>query len=108
MAKYKLSNGSSITRTSDGACIPADPANSDYADYQKWLAAGNTPDPADPIDYMGNLRSQRNQLLRESDWTQLPDSQVNKAAWATYRQTLRDLPANTADTANPVWPQEPK
>jgi hypothetical protein len=54
-----------------------------------------------------NLRGVRNNLLSESDWTQLPDAQVNAAAWATYRQALRDLPANTADPVNPVWPTKP-
>jgi hypothetical protein len=48
MSKYKLTQFTEILRD-DGACIPADPANTDYAAYLLWLADGNIPDLADPL-----------------------------------------------------------
>ena len=36
-----------IIRTTDGSCIPFDPANTDYQAYLKWVAEGNTPLPAE-------------------------------------------------------------
>jgi len=36
-----------IKRTTDGAFIPFDQANTDFVEYQKWLSEGNTPLPAE-------------------------------------------------------------
>jgi hypothetical protein len=43
---YQLTTSATILRTSDGAFIPQDEANVDFAAYLAWLEAGNTPDPA--------------------------------------------------------------
>ena len=43
---YQLTTGDCIKRLADDAFIPPDPANTDYAAYLEWLAAGNTPLPA--------------------------------------------------------------
>lgn len=56
------------------------------------------------------MRNERNALLAACDWTQVPDvplSLIEKTAWAAYRKKLRDLPAKTADPANPAWPTPP-
>ena len=39
-----------IKRLADNAFIPFDPANTDYAEYLEWLAEGNEPLPADPVE----------------------------------------------------------
>ena len=56
------------------------------------------------------LREERNALLSQSDWTQIPDSSLpdrDKTIWRNYRRALRDLPANTKDPCNPVWATPP-
>jgi len=55
---------------------------------------------------LARLRSKRNQLLAETDYLALSDVTLS-SDMTTYRQALRDLPANTSDPANPVWPTKP-
>ena len=49
----------------------------------------------------------RSSELAKTDWTQLPDSPVDKAAWATYRQALRDLPAQGGKAEDAIFPVAP-
>lgn len=54
------------------------------------------------------LREERNRRLLESDWTQGRDVILsNDEEWKVYRQALRDLPLNTIDYSNPIWPTIP-
>lgn len=56
-------------------------------------------------------RAQRSALFAASDWTQVADSPLSsaaRAAWATYRQALRDLPQQPGWPAAVVWPAQPQ
>ena len=58
----------------------------------------------------GAIRSYRQRLLSESDWTQLPDTPFTleeRQAWANYRQALRDLPEDFGDPDNVDFPEQP-
>lgn len=52
------------------------------------------------------VRLERNISLAASDWTQLPDAPVDAAAWAEYRQALRNITMQP-DPFNIVWPTTP-
>lgn len=51
------------------------------------------------------VRRLRNSLLNQSDWTQVADAPIDQAAWAIYRQALRDIPNQEGFPVNVNWPQ---
>jgi hypothetical protein len=73
---------------------------------------GDAPVYPDPValasQQTASIRSERDGLLTASDWTQVADAPVDKAAWATYRQALRDIPQQEGFPATVVWPSQPK
>lgn len=94
-----------------------------YFDFatEKVVNAGNAPSPHHVFDYTTKqwvdprteqtqwpvVRRQRDALLAQSDWTQLPDVPLaTKEAWAIYRQALRDVTLQP-DPFNVVWPVAP-
>ena len=84
---YQLTHqGNSIVRLSDGAFIPADMSNRNYREFQAWLAAGNTPEPAPvqsaPPDYL-------------AFWDALMASTIYGAI---REQSMVSLPMNTLGT----------
>ena len=57
-----------------------------------------------------SVRADRDQKLAASDWTQMADSPLTsekKTEWATYRQSLRDLPTTSGFPHTMTWPDEP-
>lgn len=53
------------------------------------------------------VREERNQRLKDTDWTQVADAPVDKAAWATHRQALRNIPDQPGFPWTVNWPVEP-
>lgn len=55
------------------------------------------------------IRRERNRLLSESDWTQVPDRpEASRLAWQAYRQALRDLPETFSAALDVVYPELPE
>jgi len=54
-----------------------------------------------------SVRTSRTKLLADCDWTQIADSTADKAAWATYRQALRDITAQAGFPWTMTWPNDP-
>lgn len=82
------------------ACTDASPG---------WLYADGvfTPPPPDLEAMAYAVRLERDNKLAASDWTQVADAPVDKAAWATYRQALRDITTQQGFPQTVTWPTEP-
>lgn len=77
-----------------------------------WTTSSKTAEETQAWDdsIAASNRGQRDDLLTQSDWTQVADAPVNKSEWATYRQALRDLPnhENWPNLNNDAdWPIKP-
>lgn len=97
--------------------------NSTISDNGGWLSVEPSPpklvgklltaataSPPPEGDRMAYLRHVRDLLMGCTDWTQAVDSplsETQRAAWAAYRQALRDLPASYSGEGAIPWPQEP-
>lgn len=97
---YKLTLLGHILRLSDQACIPMDPRNEDFAEYLAWVAAGNTPEPADPPPAPIPSASawQVRKALNLLGWRDDVEAYVAQAditvkdGWLTARDYFRDDP----------------
>jgi len=79
----------------------------EFAAYDAMLAEAEA---NAPIVKGNEVRAERNRLLAECDWTQLADVVLTdevKAAWATYRQALRDITAQDGFPDSVTYPTKP-
>lgn len=56
------------------------------------------------------IRAERNNLIAQSDWTQLNDAPIDslkRADWVEYRQALRDIPQQPGFPWDVIWPNQP-
>ena len=92
---YKLNqNSTSITRLADGASIPADMGNTDYASYLQWLSEGNTPEPAEippPPTYQQLRAAEYNRKSTGEQFAmQYDDAKLGTTAWIDWQQDIKD------------------
>ena len=110
--KKASKNDEGVTKIEDGKTwfIPENTENVMWQEYQEWLAEGNTTEAADSESLSwDDIRSLRNDILRDTDWTMTTGATVDQAQWAAYRQNLRDLPQTYKDKTpdDVVWPTQP-
>jgi hypothetical protein len=103
--KYTPSDASPDTHYIKNGKVVAYPDKPDHPCYfdfnnERWVL--------DSKIFMAMVRKQRDRLLERTDWTQSPDAPVNHAAWAEYRQKLRDLPSTVNNNPDFEWPLRPE
>lgn len=103
LAKGKASHGGQYVDGGQLLDMPPRPGPQHTFDYKAkaWT------DTRTPETQWQVVRRQRDALLTQSDWTQLPDVPLaTKETWAIYRQALRDI-TDQSDPFNVVWPVAP-
>ena len=118
MAKYKIA-GTGVKDTETEAFIPNDVGNRHWQEYLVWLDDGNTPDPEFTEQEIednnwNDLRGMRNFLLSRTDFMMTHDfynikmTPTEQDEVVAYRESLRNLPDNTVDPTDVVWPEKPQ
>lgn len=89
--------------------VRLDPSFIDGRWTEIWLVSPASPDEiAQRIaEVAQSVRATRQELLSQSDWTQLADVPVDQAKWATYRQALRDITNQPGFPTAVDWPTAP-
>jgi hypothetical protein len=85
----------------DGAFVDLDAADTKAAQAAQVSRDNHAADEA------AKIRLTRSSMLAASDWTQVVDAKVDQAAWAAYRQALRDITAQAGFPWDVQWPEMP-
>lgn len=91
-------------------CERVDPTLEGGAWVETWAVTPATPEQTAQrtAEKANEVRADRNRRLADSDWTQLPDAPVDAAAWAVYRQELRDVTGQAGFPGAVIWPAQPE
>lgn len=104
MIFVKLNQDNKVIERGFGNVIP-DGCVEDNGQYEDC----NSPPPEEIV--VLNVKNTRNNLLQQSDWTQIPNCPLTDAKqqeWAIYRQELRDISSQSGYPFNVIWPVKPE
>ena len=120
MANYAVVESGTVTNIInwDGSSDHADSSKFVADDGSAWIGGSydgssftKKPNTQTDADALAGMRSERDRLLAETDWTQNRDVTLsNDSDWTTYRQALRDLPSGKTTKAHvdgATWPTKP-
>lgn len=107
---YQYSQRDGVEQQSDGNWYTKYVLGPIFADNEEGTAAEQEAayKARRDAEQAANVRNNRNDVIAKTDWTQLPDSPVDKILWAEYRQALRDIPTQAGFPWTIEWPVEPK
>ena len=96
--------------TNTQVLVEGTPVIADNRWTQVWTVRDMTTDEVTSRNegQAASVRTDRNDKLSASDWTQVADAPVDKAAWATYRQALRDVTQQSGFPWTITWPTQPE
>ena len=103
-----VENGKVVNVALSETALAANWIQSDEAEIGWDYDGTSFTEPPPPTPTAEEIRFERDRLLVASDWTQVADAPVNQAAWAEYRQALRDIPEQEGFPENVVWPTKPE
>jgi transposase-like protein len=108
--QYQIAVRNGVTQDAKGNWVQAWSVRDMFADDEDSTKAEKEAAYQATLDNAAanSVRDQRNRLLAETDWTQVDDAPVDKAAWAVYRQALRDITSQAEFPHNVVWPTKPE